>query len=127
MASCTGTRLIPRWVAISLRSTRSPVRSLPVSTRLRMWDTTWSFSLTPYFFGIRLFGLYAPQRWPASHECGNPLRCLTDESEANANRYVSAVIAPAAQRLGGGQVVIRAVAADGQQRDAEGREALRIG
>lgn len=33
----------PRPCAISLRSTRSPLRSLPVNSRLRMWATTWSF------------------------------------------------------------------------------------
>src|SRR5208337_2709715 len=37
------------------------------------------------------------------------------------------LIAPAAQRLGGGEVVVRAVAADRQQRDAQGREALGVG
>ena len=42
----------PESLAISLRSTRSPERSLPVSTRLTMCETTRSFSLTPYFLGM---------------------------------------------------------------------------
>src|ERR1700758_2345708 len=92
-----GTRLIPSSLAISLRSTRSPVRSLPVSTWLRMNATTWSFSLAPYVFGIVVSGL-------------SP-----------------AAIAPAAQRLGAAQVVVRAVDSDGQQCHAQRRKPFCVG
>ena len=42
----------PSCSAISLRSNRSPERSLPVRTRFTTWETTRSFSLTPYFLGM---------------------------------------------------------------------------
>src|SRR5689334_2343985 len=105
-ASWIGTRLSPRSRTISLRSIRSPVRSLPVITRLMMWATTWSFSLTPYFFGT----LCAP------HFCDTDPQSV---ARIHGRSGVVALVPPAAQGFGRGQVIVRAVGADGQDRDAE--------
>src|ERR1700709_2443003 len=101
-----GTRLSPNCSAISLRSNRSPERSLPVRTRFTTCETTRSFSLTPYFLGMARSVSHAAA-------CG---RAGSDPR-----------VAPAAQRFGVRQVVLRAVDADGEQRDAEADERLGVG
>src|SRR4051794_35499563 len=112
-ASCIGTRDSPKSLAISLRSTRSPDRSLPVSTRLTTCETTRSFSLTPYFLGMAR---------SASHVAAPP--------GAEPRRSVSIhcpAVAPAAQRLGLRQVVVGAVDADGEHRDPQADEGVCLG
>src|SRR6185312_16551596 len=81
-----GTLLTPKPSAISLRSTRSPVRSFPVNKRWRMCETTRSFSLTPYFFGIFLLSLFHTAfghlAVRVSHELARAFRGLVDQLNA---------------------------------------------
>src|SRR6476659_8913466 len=104
-ASWIGTRLSPSSCAISLRSTRSPERSLPVSTRLTTCETTRSFSLTPYFLGMARKASHVAAPTGAEPRCSASIRLAT--------------VAPAAQRLGLSQVVVGSVDADRQQCDPE--------
>src|ERR1700756_4514881 len=49
-----------------------------------------------------------------SHDLAPALRCFADELEANSKSRRSALVTPAAKRLGRREVVVRAVASDGQ-------------
>src|SRR5215207_3679199 len=106
-ASCIGTRDSSKSLAISFRSIRSPDRSLPVSTRLTTCETTRSFSLTPYFLGMARKVSHATSRFV----CG----------------YDETAVPPAAQRLGGAEVVVRTVDPDRELRDAEIDERIGFG
>src|SRR4029077_11447861 len=98
--------------AISLRSNRSPVRNLPVSSRFTTWATTWSFSLTPYFLGIvrELCHVRRTLRTGATPDPPNP-KFPTQAILTLLGLPLAGgpFVAPLAQGLSGGQVVVGAV------------------